>query len=101
MLAVSKKLMPTSKAARVQASVCSRSTPPEYVSQEPSEIAETSISESPSLRNSMPATLPECVGGQPNVRRAGLGRLISGKADPRPVWDPGNGSLGRARMHCE
>jgi hypothetical protein len=33
---VSKNVIPASNAARVQASVCSRPTPPEYVSHEPS-----------------------------------------------------------------
>src|SRR3954469_8930053 len=42
--------MPASKAARVHASVWSRSTPTPYVSQDPSAIAETSRSESPSRR---------------------------------------------------
>src|SRR4051794_13105973 len=46
--------MPASKAASVQARVCSSSTPPEKVSHEPSEISETSRSEEPSLRNRMP-----------------------------------------------
>src|SRR5947207_11778231 len=42
--------MPASNAASVQARVCSNATPPENVSQEPSEISETSRSEEPSLR---------------------------------------------------
>jgi hypothetical protein len=49
-LAVSKKLMPASKAASVQARVWSNSTPPEKVSHDPSEISETSRSEDPSVR---------------------------------------------------
>jgi hypothetical protein len=49
-LAVSKKLMPASNAASVQARVCSKPTPPAKVNHEPSEISETSRSEEPSLR---------------------------------------------------
>jgi hypothetical protein len=49
-LAVSKKLIPASNAASVHARVCSNPTPPAKVSQEPSEISETSRSEEPSLR---------------------------------------------------
>ena len=53
-LAVSNSVIPASNAARVHASVCSRPTPPEYVSHDPSEIAETSSSLSPRRRCSMP-----------------------------------------------
>src|SRR5215208_2382026 len=42
--------MPASKAASVQARVCSNPTPPAKVSHEPSEISEISRSEEPSLR---------------------------------------------------
>src|SRR5215218_4320715 len=42
--------MPASNAEFVQARVCSKPTPPEKVSHEPSEISETSRSEEPSLR---------------------------------------------------
>src|SRR3954453_14958922 len=49
--------MPASKAGSVQARVCSNSTPPENVNQEPREISETSRSEEPSLRNLMATTL--------------------------------------------
>src|SRR5688572_24176406 len=54
--------MPASNAAFVQASVFSRATPPEYVSQEPREMAETSRSESPSRRRCMRRRLPVSVG---------------------------------------
>jgi len=47
---VSMKLMPASNAACTHARACSRSTPPEYVSQEPRLISETSMSLAPSLR---------------------------------------------------
>src|SRR4051794_21936144 len=57
--------MPASKAARVQASVWSRSTPTPYVSHEPSAMAETSRSESPSLRRSTVAPQPTRVRGSP------------------------------------
>ena len=42
--------MPASNAARVQAFVASRLTPPEYVSHEPSEISDTCRSLLPSGR---------------------------------------------------
>ncbi|WP_345718750.1 hypothetical protein [Kineosporia mesophila] len=42
--------MPASKAASVQGRVCSWAMPPANVSQEPSEISDTSRSERPSSR---------------------------------------------------
>src|SRR3954452_24460031 len=50
--------MPASNAARVQASVCSRPTPPEYVSQDPRPMTDSSSSESPSRRCSTSAAQP-------------------------------------------
>ena len=72
-------VMPASKAARVHASVCSRPIPPPYVSHEPSEMAETSRSESPSLR---------CCIGQCSSRRG---------SSPRPARKGGDR---RVRPRC-
>jgi hypothetical protein len=64
--------MPASKAASVQARVCSNSTPPEKVSHEPREISETSRSEEPSLRNLMTTTVRQL-----RYRREGLSIPLS------------------------
>src|SRR4051794_3473597 len=80
--------MPASKAARVQASVWSRSTPSPYVSQEPSEISETSMSESPSRRYSMAATLT-------SVRLEPLGQL------PRPAEGGAVAAVDLVRGHAQ
>src|SRR4051794_8024424 len=68
--------MPASKAASVQARVCSNSTPPEKVSHEPREISETSRSELPSLRYLM-LSAPRSTPGAAVPRRP-----------PMPLPDP-------------
>src|SRR5215471_20391730 len=66
------KSIPTSKALATHASARSRSTPPPYVSQEPSEISETMRSLEPSCRRRMGSTLMVSVRAVPQLNAIGI-----------------------------